>query len=338
MKAVVLGTGRMGRRHIDVVRRAGLQLVGIADPRAESLAAAKSEFGLSDDLLEPDAGKLLRNVKAEVVIVSTTAPTHGELTCAAAQAGARFVLCEKPMATSLAECTRMIETCAKSGTALAINHQMRVMEQYTKIREIIEGQDFGGWSSINVIAGNFGIAMNGTHYFELLRWLADSEPAMVSAQFDEQLVPSPRGREFADRSGVVRVTTKSGKRLVLEVGVEHGHGVRVVYAGKWGMATADELRGHISVSCREAQYRDLPTTRYGMPARHQEIEVAPADAVEPSLRVLERLLSGSDYPTGQDGRSAVAAFAAAVVSNESGGRAVPVDLASLPVTRTFDYA
>jgi predicted dehydrogenase len=337
MKAAVIGAGRMGRRHVQCVRDLGLELVGVVDPRRESLAEAAKEYGLDDRSLfeSPDAVLAL---KPEVVIVASTAPGHAPLTVKAAEAGAKYILCEKPMACSLAEADRMIEVCAARGAHLAINHQMRVMDQYTTIREILEAPDFGGWSSITACAGNFGIAMNGSHYFELLRWMAGEAPHEVTAWFDGPPVASPRGAEFSDRAGSVRVSTKSGKRLYLDVGAEQGHGVRVVYGGRFGMAVADELKGTIHVSVRADEHRALPTTRYGMPSVDRVIEVAPADAVAPSRRVLERLLAERDYPSGEDGRLALATLVAAFVSNESGHKPVTIDSDSLPRDRRFDYA
>ncbi len=338
MRTAVIGAGRMGRRHIQVIRDLGLELVGVADSRRSSLEEARREHGFGDDLLFQDGLQLLASRRPDVVIVATTAPGHAPLTCAAARAGAKAILCEKPMAISLAQCDEMIETCRRYGARLAVNHQMRVMEQYTAAKAVIESPEFGGWSSITVVAGNFGAAMNGTHYFELLRWLAGEEPATVAAWFSAEAVPSPRGPEFSDRAGSIRVTTRSGRRLYLEIGADQGHGVRVVYAGRWGIAVADELKGTLLVSTRAPEHRDLPTTRYGMPSIDRKIEVAPADAVTPSRKVLERLLEGRDYPTGEDGRTALATLVAAFVSNESGHQPVSVDLGALPRDRSFDYA
>ena len=42
MKAVIIGTGVMGRRHIGIAQRAGFDVVGIADPLPESLQKAKA--------------------------------------------------------------------------------------------------------------------------------------------------------------------------------------------------------------------------------------------------------------------------------------------------------
>ncbi|MGH7434483.1 MAG: Gfo/Idh/MocA family protein [Polyangiaceae bacterium] len=337
MKAALIGLGRMGRRHLENMRSLGLEVVGAADPRSSSATSAIQDGALATDVVFPTAEALFARVKPEVVVIAATAPAHASATKLAARAGARYVLCEKPMASSLAECDQMISECERSGTLLAINHPQRVMEQYTALRNLVEAPEFGGVSSITVVGGNFGVAMNGTHYFEMLRWLTSEPPHQVSAWFSSEQVPNPRGPEFSDRGGSVRVITKSGRRLNLECGPEQGHGIRVVYAGRYGLAVSDELGGTISVSTRKAEDRELPTTRYGTTANSRVLNVAPADALVPSRRVLESLMAGRDFPSGQEGRLAVATLVAAFVSNESEGRSIPVD-GSLPLERRFDYA
>ena len=192
MRTVVIGAGRMGRRHIQVVKEMGLDLVGICDPNPEALALAEKEQGIVSELHYSDAPALLKDKKPECVVVATTAPTHCEYTCLAAELGARHVLCEKPMAISMAQCDQMLETCAKYNTRLAINDQMRFMEQYTEPKRLINSEDFGGLTSVTVVAGNFGMAMNGTHYIEMFRYMTDESPSEVNAWFSPDKIPNPR--------------------------------------------------------------------------------------------------------------------------------------------------
>jgi predicted dehydrogenase len=335
--AAIVGLGRMGRRHLQNLHDLNVRVVGAVDSRKDSLALAVDEKAVAAENAFLTTEEMLAKSRPELVIVATTAPGHAPITKQAAKAGVRFVLCEKPMACSLAECDEMIDDCHRHGTRLAINHQMRVMDQYVAIRDIVTAAEFGGLTSITVVAGNFGIAMNGTHYFELLRWLTNEQPHEVSAWFSPELVPNPRGPEFSDRGGSVRVITSGGRRLNLECGPEQGHGIRVVYAGRYGLAVADELAGTITVSTRDPADRNLPTTRYGTPSVTRLVNVSPGDALEPSRRVLEALLNGTDFPTGEDGRLAVATLAAAFVSHEANGRSVAVG-SNLPRERRFEHA
>jgi predicted dehydrogenase len=135
----------------------------------------------------------------------------------------------------------------------------------------------------------------------------------------------------------VRIVTASGKRFYMEIGADQGHGVKVIYAGSKGVLVVDELLGTTELSVREPQYRDLPTTRYGMPSINESSTFKAADAVGPSRSVLEALLNDHNPPSGEDGRLAVAALIAAYVSNESGHLPVRVD-GDLPRERMFPWA
>lgn len=337
MKTVILGVGRMGRRHIAVVRQLGLQLVGIYDVNRDSLRQAQVEYGLADDLLYEDLERLYVEHAPECVIVATTADSHCALTCAAAQRGVRYILVEKPMAVSLHECDLMLQTCASHGTSLAVNHQMRFMEQYTEPKRLCATGAYGGLASMTVVAGNFGFSMNGTHYFEAFRFLTGEDPAEVTAWFSPEAVPNPRGKQFEDRAGSIRAVTGSGKRLYMEIGADQGHGIRAIYGCRNGMITVNELTGEMLTMVREEQYRDLPTTRYGMPGIEEQRSIQPAEVIDTSAAVLKAMLNGENSVSGSDGRRVVELLVAAYQSAEDGGKPVRID-GSLDRMRIFPWA
>lgn len=337
MKIAILGVGRMGRRHIQVARKLGLQLVGVYDPNPESLHLAQQEYSLPSELLFNQLDSLYSKAKPDILIIATTADAHCALTCMGAEQGAKYILVEKPMAVSLEECDRMIETCARSGAKLAVNHQMRFMEQYTEPKRLFSTPAYGGLASMTVIAGNFGFAMNGTHYFEAFRLLADENLTEVTAWFSEATVANPRGLQFSDRAGSIRAVTASGKRLYMEIGADQGHGVRVTYACRNGMITVNELTGEMILSEREAQYRDLPTTRYGMPAVNAQRTIQAAEIIDTSAAVLSALLHDANNVSGADGRRVVELLVAAYQSAENGN--LPLRLnGNIDSTRLFPWA
>jgi len=337
MRGVVIGLGRMGLRHLQVAKAEGIDIVGVADRRPEAVQQAR-EAGVAADALFDDAESMLRKTRPELVIVATTAPSHARLTCLAAELGAAAVLCEKPMAVSLAECDRMIAACRRSGTRLAVNHQMRFMEQYTAPKALLASEALGGLSSVTVVAGNFGMGMNGTHYFEMFRFMTGEAPARVAAWFSAGKLANPRGAEFEDRAGSIRLETLSGKRFFMDAAADQGHGMLVCYAAPHGRITVDELGGRMWVVARKPEHRAQPTTRYGMPWDEEERRIAPADALEPTRAVLRALLDGTDYPDGAAGRLAVEILVAAYVSDEAGGRTIDLGREALPRERVFPWA
>ncbi len=337
MKTVLAGLGRMGLRHYEVLRSLDLELIGAADPFEQARDNAV-EAGILKHLLFEDALKMIEETGPECVIVATTAPYHCELVCAAAKAGARVVMCEKPMAVSLAECDKMLKACKASGTRLAVNHQMRFMEQYTWAKKIVSGEAFGGLSGISAMFGNFGLAMNGSHYFEMFRYMTDETPVKVSAWFSRDTVPNPRGEQFVDHGGSVRLETASGKRFYMDASTDQGHGMFVSYAGPNGRLDIDELAGHARLVLREKQHRHQPTTRYGMPYETTVKDITPADAVAPTRSVMEALLKGENYPDGEIGLMVLELLVAAYLSHEQDGRTIDLRSTELPRDRVFPWA
>lgn len=338
MKVAIVGLGRMGQRHVQVVQSLGFEIAGICDVNPEALSLATAEHGIKADLHFTNVRQMLKQVKPECVIIATTAPTHCEYTCLAAEAGAKYILCEKPMAISLAECDKMLEVCAHTGAALAVNHQMRFMAQYTEPKRITESDAFGGLRSVTIVGGNFGMAMNGTHYFEMFRYMTGEAPVEVSAWFSPEKVPNPRGVQFEDRAGTVRLISASGKRFYMEISADQGHGIHVIYAGPYGQLVVDELTGNVRMITRDEKYRELPSTRYGMPAIEKTFKIEPANVIGPSRAVLSALLTKANFPTGKDGRLAVSILVGAYVSDENGHRPVRMDKESLPRERVFPWA
>jgi predicted dehydrogenase len=338
IKAVVIGVGRMGRRHGKAARAAGFDLIGVADGLVSSLEVARDELSLTTAQCYHDPIEMLQSLKPDCVIVATTATSHADLTCLAAEMGARFILCEKPMATSIEDCDRMISTCARHNVRLAINHQTRFMTQYARAKEVIESKELGGFCSLHVIAGNCGLAMNGTHFFELLRFITGGEvPEEVSACFSPEILPNPRGAQFQDRAGFIRACTPSGKRLHIEAATDQGHGLTLIYSCRYGQVIVDILAGWMRVNHRKPEHRDKPTSNYGMPWEIWEESFEVADAVLATTQVLDHLIDGHGYPTGEDARTAVRTLVAAYASAEKNGIPVRLDQAEC-YERRFPWA
>lgn len=337
MKTVLIGAGRMGRRYLQVFRDLGLDLVGICDQSSDSLALAARECELPGEQLSLEAAPLLQKTQPQVVVVATTAQAHCDYTCQAAEAGAKYILTEKPMAVSLAECDRMLKTCKEHDAALAINLSARYLKAYSEPKRIVQSEAFGGLTSVTVIAGNLGIAMNGSHFFEMFRYITEEPPVEVTAWFSEERVPNPRGPQFEDRAGSVRLTTASGKRFYLEAGADQGHGVLTVYAGRLGQAVVD-FQGTMRISVREEAHRHLPTTSYAMPEVSSTQMTEDPDVIAPTRATLHALLNGEGPPSGTEGRLAVAVLVAAYLSNENGHVPIRLEDVEQHRERSFPWA
>ncbi len=231
----------------------------------------------------------------------------------------------------------MIAACAEHGAALAINHQMRYMEQYTAVKELADSASMGGLRSITVAGSNFGLAMNAVHYFEMFRYLVGEDIEFVNFWADVAKVPNPRGNQYEDRSGQLRALSRSGIRMYMDIGGDQGHGIQVVYGCRYGQILVDELAGFMRYTARNDEFRELPTTRYGMPSAVQVRQIAPADAIAPTQSVWQAMLDGRSFPDGAAGLHAVRTLVAANLSAEAGGQ--PTEVAQEQVLqRSFPWA
>lgn len=278
----------------------------------------------------------LQKRQVDLFVISATADVRFKACCYLMKKGISMLLLEKPMATSLHEGTQILQM-AKRGVRISVNHQMRFMPQYKKIKQYLGSKKFGGLASMNVVAGNFGLAMNGIHYFEAFRFITDEKPWRVMAWLDRKVVPNPRGKQFKDRSGCVIVETKSGKRLILQCSVGQGHGIQVTYAARNGWITVDELTGRVQASVRQAKFRNEPTTRYALPARNWSETIKPAELLDSTTAVIRALLSDRNRVTGEDGLLALKVLVAAHMSAERGGRSVAIN-GRLDLHRKFPWA
>jgi len=311
-----------------VLRQLKLTLVGAADPNEN---ARHSFLSSCPEATLPfycsNITDLLSHRVPDLLVIATTADGRAAHTLQAVRAGVRLILLEKPVSNSLASCRELHDACLTFGARIAVNHQMRFLPQYQIPKDLLVSPALGGFCSMHVAAGNFGMAMNGIHYLEAFRYLANEAPNQVSAWFDPVRLPNPRGSQFQDVSGCISVTTESGRRLFIDASADQGHGVQVTYMGRNGRITVDELTGAMTTVVRSSEHRDAPTSRYGMPVEIEQHQIPPIELVESTKAVVQALLAGEGYPTLADATLAVKTLVAAYHSHRQGG--VPVRLADI---------
>ena len=320
---IIVGAGRMGVNHIKAALNLGVLPVAICDLNSENCFRAAELCGISNDSCFSNLEQLLSSVKKiDFAIVATTTDARSEAVIKLAKHGVPAILCEKPMASSVEECDLMIAACNANKTKLAVNHQMRFMGAYKVVKEELESGAHGSLTSMSVVGGNIGIAMNGSHYFEAFRWLSGSDIQCVSAWFSGPPMNNPRGKLFFDQSGESRIVSSNGHRLFLNVGCDQGHGMTVTYATNFGYIFIDELAGVGFSATRKREYKNLPYSRYGMPSDHKEITFAVADNLKPTQELMKSFLRDGDYADGISGKSVVATLSAIWCSAENGSESV----------------
>jgi len=163
-----------------------------------------------------DYPDMLKAENLDIVSVCTPVETHCQIVCDIAPY-VKAIYCEKPMATSLKECDKMIEVCDENNVILQINHQRRfVVPKFRFSRDLIG---------------------TGTHVFDLMRHLF-REPQLVQVEFIDT------------QEHIFELDcTHNGERMILR-GVEHlaecldmgWHTISDGFEGKMALAQALEFK------------------------------------------------------------------------------------------------
>ncbi len=95
---------------------------------------AKKWFAEWEDLIADD--------EIEAVYIATPVYLHAKQTIAAAERG-KHILCEKPMALSVAECDEMIAACQANNVKLGIAYYRRFYPLIKRVKEIIAAGEIG---------------------------------------------------------------------------------------------------------------------------------------------------------------------------------------------------
>ncbi len=168
-------------------------LTGIADPDPARGQAMAAEFGTA---YFPSEAALLEQ-RLDGVIVASENIHHRRLTALAAGAGVGAVLCEKPLATTLADARAMIAACAAAGTRLATAFPCRYSPAFRQMKALVEagalgevlalrgtnhGKMPGGWFTDRALSGGGAVLDHTVHVADLNFVLLGREAAEVYAE------------------------------------------------------------------------------------------------------------------------------------------------------------
>ena len=319
----LIGAGRMGQNHLQAALNLGMEISAVYDLSQSSLETASSLITTSA-LLTTDFEEFVNFPSSDITAIATTAPSHAQLIEALANAGRKVIICEKPLATSVSELSRISELVKMHELKIAVNHQMRFMDQYRLVKDLQKEHKLGELCTMSVNGANFGLGMNATHYVEAFYWLSGDEIDKVSGNVRKQGRPNVRGNEFYDYAGHMLLQGLSGSILFLDFQEKLSHHVLVVYNFEFGKIVVNELLGILTIDSRSEHDLTEPSFRYGLPNNHIQVQIQPAELIKSTTELYAKVLEGSDYPTHLDGERTVRSALAAILSTELNG--LPVKL------------
>jgi predicted dehydrogenase len=173
----IVGLGRISMDHFMPAIKSGKKgritaLVSGHRDKAEKQAAM---YGVKDSAIYSyeNYDAIRDNKEIDAVYIALPNSMHAEYTIRAAKAG-KHVLCEKPMATSIADCKAMIEACDKAGKKLMIAYRCQYEPTNLKAIQMIRSGQLGSVQAIES-ANGFNISPGE---WRLNRKLAGGGPLM----------------------------------------------------------------------------------------------------------------------------------------------------------------
>lgn len=112
------------------------------------------------------------NPDIDIVYVVLPNSMHAEYVIRAAQAG-KHVICEKPMALTVADCDRMIAACKKAGKQLSIGYRLHFEPYNLEMARLGSQKIYGNLKSLSA---GFGFAIGDPAQWRLKKALAGGGP------------------------------------------------------------------------------------------------------------------------------------------------------------------
>ena len=148
IRTAVVGTGFMGRVHLEALRRTeNVEVAAIAGRNAAAAEKLGSAFGVPYRTVEA----ILHDPTIDAVDLCTPNARHFPMAKEALLAG-KHVLCEKPLATSVEEAGELASLAAQKGLRNCVCHNLRYYPMVQQMRAMREAGDLG---EILVVQGTY---------------------------------------------------------------------------------------------------------------------------------------------------------------------------------------
>ena len=138
----LVGVGEMGMRHAENIRRLvpEARLIAIADVASERARQAAAELEIEHSYVNLE--DMLECKDLDAVLIATPDKFHAQAVEVAARAG-KDILCEKPLALTLADASSALRAVAKAGRRLQVGFMRRYDPAYAAAMKRIEAGEIG---------------------------------------------------------------------------------------------------------------------------------------------------------------------------------------------------
>ena len=188
IRALVIGLGNMGQSHALALHKLdGVEIIGLVNRSKRPLREELLEYPYLDSVEDGLA------LKPDLVIIATYADSHAELAIRAIEAGAH-VFVEKPLATTVADAEKVIETATRLNRKLVVGYILRHHPSWQRMVE--EARKLGGpyvfrmnlnqqssgpeWETHKALMQTTSPLVDcGVHYVDVMCQVTDAKPVRV---------------------------------------------------------------------------------------------------------------------------------------------------------------
>ena len=149
MKVGIVGVGFMGATHAAAWAETPAVIGGFVAETAPEAPRLAAKYGAR---VYPDLAALIADV--DVVDICTPTHLHHPMALQAAAAG-KHIVCEKPLARTVAQGQAMIAACRQAGVKLLVAHVVRFFPEYALARRMVANGDIGRPAVIRLARGSF---------------------------------------------------------------------------------------------------------------------------------------------------------------------------------------
>lgn len=216
-KVIVIGTGNIGKRHIQALYKSELDFKIIAYDFIKDSLLSVNQFCISNNLdlgrisLIEDIDLLTEQIDStSVVIIATTASGRVELLEPVLNRLPAAVIIEKPVVQSESDYLSIQALAAKLGVPIYVNFIAHAQHFYREIYENVkDSKDYTFYTNMP----NWGMSTVGIHQFELYFWLFGvKEYDVVFSEVSSVYEQKRPG--FFDLAGTIGLSDKKGNIAV----------------------------------------------------------------------------------------------------------------------------
>ena len=256
LRIAVLGTGRIGKMHAELVARQvpGAALTMVQDINGDTAAAVGEQLDVPHTT---DVDKVLASGDVDAVAICSSTDTHVPFMIAAAQAG-KAIFCEKPISLDLAEVDHALAVIASSGVPFQVGFNRRFDAAHASVRAAVIDGSVGDLHIVRItsrdpapppipyieVSGGLFLDMM-IHDFDMARFVTGSEVVDVYAQAAVRVDPAIGTAGDVDTAVVMLrhenecLTTIDNSRQAV-----YGYDQRVEAFGSGGMAASENPLAH----------------------------------------------------------------------------------------------